>query len=421
MTLTIIVFIILFLLLCSAFFSASETALTAVTQPQIHQIGTKDPKRGKFVQALSRNMSRVLGTILLGNNLVNILATSLATHLFVKFFDETGIGLATLCMTFLILIFSELMPKLYAIHNPEKVSLNVARLMQRCVNLFFPVTQVVRNIAEKLWELLGVSLHDKDQMSSHEELRGAIDIFTMQGRQDQKDMLHGILDLAFVSIEAVMIHRKEAETINKEKSLQDIRTQVLKSPYTRLPVWENNPENIVGILHVKTFLQRMEESDNFRLEDMYQSPVFAPETTSLANQLEIFRKNKQHMAIVVDEYSDVQGIVTLEDILEEVMGQMLDEHDVRTESIKGNHTDGYTIEGTTTLRDIKRKTGWKVTHKEATTLGGFLIHEARAIPKAGQVYSFQGFLFRIVRCHRRQITLVHMIKEIEGHASKRRS
>ena len=414
MALSLIVLTILFLLLCSAFFSASETALTAITQPQIHRMGAKDPKRGTFVQALSCNMGRVLGTILLGNNLVNLLAASLATHLFIKLFDETGIGIATLCMTFLILIFSELMPKLYAIHHPERVSLHVSPLMQRCVNLFFPVTQVVRNLAEKLWELLGVSLHDKSNLSSQEELRGAIDIFTTQGRQDQKDMLHGILDLSFVNIEEVMIHRKDVDTINREKSLADIHAQVLQSPYTRLPVWEKDPENIVGILHVKTFLKHMAESQDFRLEDIYQSPVFAPETTSLADQLEVFRKNKQHMAVVVDEYGDVQGIVTLEDILEEVMGQMLDEHDVRTESIRGSAQEGYTIEGTTTLRDIKRKTGWKLAHKEATTLGGFLIHETRAIPKAGQVYHFQGFLFRIVRCHRRQITLIHMIKETHG-------
>lgn len=418
MTLPIILCIILFLLLCSAFFSASETALTAITKPQIHRMSNTDPKRGKFVHALSRNMSRVLGTILLGNNLVNILATSLATHLFIKLFDETGIGIATLCMTFLILIFSELMPKLYAIHYPERVSLHVAGLMQWCVNLFFPVTQVVRNLAEKLWELLDVSLHDKSRLSSQEELRGAIDIFTTQGGKDQKDMLHGILDLSFINTEEVMIHRKDVETINKNKPLEDILTQILQSPYTRLPVWEKDPENIVGIVHVKTFLKNMTESPQFSLNDIIQEPVFTPETTPLAGQLEIFRKNKQHMAIVVDEYGDVQGVVTLEDILEEVMGKMLDEHDTRGESIRGTHQNGYTIEGTTTLRDIKRKTGWKLSHKEATTLGGFLIYETRSIPKAGETYRFQNFLFRIVRCHRRQITLVHISQKFKNHAPK---
>jgi Mg2+/Co2+ transporter CorB len=408
MTLSIVLVIILLLLLCSAFFSASETALTAVTQLQIHQMMNKDPKKGKRVKALSLNMGRVLGTVLLGNNLVNILAASLAAHIFIKLFDESGIGIATLCMTFLILIFAEVMPKLYAIHNPERVSLMVSPLMQWCVRVFSPITQVVRRLAENLWEMLGVSLRDKDQNSFHEELRGAIDIFTLHERKDQKEMLHGILDLSFVNIEEVMIHRKDVETINKRKSLKDIRAQVMKSPYTRLPVWEKSSDNIVGILHVKTFLQRMDESQDFPLEEAYQSPLFAPETTSLADQIEVFRATRQHMSIVVDEYGDVQGIVTLEDILEEVIGQMLDEHDVRKDGIHGNPKEGYKIKGATTLRDIKRKLGWKLSHKKATTLGGFLMHESQAIPNVGQVYQFQGFQFKILKCHHHQVTLVHM-------------
>ena len=417
MTLSIILLIIFFLLLCSAFFSASETGLTAITQPQIHQMVARDPKRGKRVKLLSLNMGRVLGTVLLGNTLVNILATSLATHLFIKLFNETGIGIATLCMTFLILIFSEVMPKLYAIHNPERVSLVVGSLMQWCVRVFSPVTQVVRRLAEIFLELLGVPLLNKDEQSSHDELRGAIDIFSNQGKKYQKDMLHGILDLAFVNIEAVMIHRKDVETINKDKDLKDIRSQVMKSPYTRLPVWEKSPENIVGILHVKTFLHRIEENPSIKLKDIYQPVLFAPETTSLADQIEVFRATHQHMAIVVDEYGDVQGIVTLEDILEEVIGQMLDEHDVRTDGIQGNPREGYKIKGVTTLRDIKRKVGWKISHKQATTLGGFLLHESQAIPAVGQVYWFEGFQFKILKCHHRQITLVHMTKKNPKNAS----
>ncbi len=410
MTLLIIFGVIVFLLICSAFFSACETALTAVTQLQIHQMMTKDPKRGKRVKTLSLNMGRVLGTVLLGNNLVNILATSLATHVFIKLFDETGIGIATLCMTFLILIFSEVMPKLYAIHNPEQVSLMVSPLMQWCVRVFSPVTQVVRQLAENIWEFFGVSLRNNDENSLHEELRGAIDIFTHHERKDQKEMLHGILDLSFVNIEEVMIHRKDVEAINKSKSLKDIRAQVMKSPYTRLPVWDKSPDNILGILHVKTFLQRMEETPNLRLEDIYQEPLYAPETTSLADQIEVFRATHQHMAVVVDEYGDVQGVVTLEDILEEVLGQMLDEHDVRTDGIQGNPKEGYKIKGAVTLRDIKRKVGWKLSHRKATTLGGFLLYEAQAIPKPGQVYRFQSFQFRILKCHHHRVTLVHVGK-----------
>ncbi len=406
-----IVFLIAILLFCSAFFSASETSLTAVSQPQIHQMVAKDGKRGRWVQTLAQNMSRVLGTVLLGNTLVNILATSLATHLFVKFFNETGIGIATLCMTLLILIFSEVMPKLYAIYHPETVSLMVAPFMQRCVALFYPITQIVRNIAEKILKIAGVSLSPKDPSLAHEELRGAIDIFSPQERKDQKEMLHGILDLGFVPIEAVMIHRKDVETIPKHKSLEEIRAQIMKSPYTRFPVWDKAPEHIVGILHTKTFLQRLEDGKPFCLSDAYQKPLFAPETTSLADQIEIFRKNHQHMSIVVDEYGDVQGIVTLEDILEEIMGQMLDEHDARTENVQGNAKEGYTIKGHTTLRDIKRKTGWKLAHKEASTLGGFLLHESRRIPKAGQIYTFQNFHFKILHCHRNHVTLVHMTRE----------
>ena len=407
---------IVFLLLCSAFFSASETALTAITRPQIHQLAAKGRKQAKILQKISTHMSRVLGTILLGNNLVNILATSLATHLFIQLFGDTGVGIATLCMTFLILIFSELMPKLYAIYNPERVSLLVSPVMHYCIRLFFPFTQVVRNLAERLWELLGVPLKQNKQTSSHEELRGAIDIFGTAGKKDQKDMLHSILDLSHVTIEEVMIHRKDVETINQDDTLKDIKAQVLKSPYTRIPVWHNNPENIVGVLHIKTFLKEVEQQNNLRLEDIYQKPLFAPETTSLSDQIEHFRKDQQHLSIVVDEYGDVQGIVTLQDILEEILGKMQDEHDVRTEEIQGNATQGYTIEGSTTLRDIKRKTALKITHKEATTLGGFLLYEAREIPRTGQVYKFQNLRFEILRCHRHQVKRVKVTR-IDAHAA----
>lgn len=406
----IFIFITIFVLLCcSAFFSASETALTAISKTQIHNMIQKKLPKASILNHLNTQMGKVIGSILLGNNLVNILATSLATSVFITLFEDSGIGVATAVMTLLILIFAEVMPKMLAIHSPQKVALFVANTMVHIVKILNPITHIIRYLSEKFWKVFGVNISAKNTWDSpQEELRGAIDAFSNLRHEGEKNMLHGVLDLSSVTVGEIMIPRNDVETISSNKSLKDIKKQILKSPYSRLPVWEGNPDNITGILHIKTFIKAYEKDENFNLKEVCSDPWFVPESTPLPHQMNAFRKKKQHLAIVIDEYGSIQGIVTLEDILEEIVGEITDEHDKSTDEIQKEKDGSYTIDGTTSIRHINRLLDLNMPDYEVTTIAGLIINESRELPKEGQVFRFYGAELKVIKKRHNQIKTVNI-------------
>ncbi|RME94539.1 MAG: HlyC/CorC family transporter, partial [Alphaproteobacteria bacterium] len=315
------------LIILSAFFSGSETALTAASRARIHALAQDGSKRASLVARLMDSPEQLIGAILLGNNLVNILASALATSVFLSLFGETGVVYATLAMTAVVLVFGEVMPKTFAITNPDRAALAVAPVISVVVALFGPVTAAVQVIVRFFFRLLGPKIsQDTAVLSAHEELRGAIELHHLEGGvvKHDRDMLGGVLDLADLVVEDVMVHRTDMAAINADDPVPAIVDQVLKSPYTRLPLWRGEPENIVGVLHVKTLLQALREAewDLSRIDIMALAtpPWFVPDTTPLKAQLNAFLRRKSHFALVVDEYGEVQGLVTLEDILEEIVG-----------------------------------------------------------------------------------------------------
>jgi Mg2+/Co2+ transporter CorB len=411
--LTITLAVILLLLVLSAFFSGSETAFTAASRARMHALEKDGDKRAALVNRLVSTPERLIGAILIGNNLVNILASALATSVFLGLFGSAGVAYATLAMTALVVVFSEVLPKTYAITSPDRVAMAVAPLLRFIVTLLSPLTSAVQLVVRAI---LGHSVEGASErlVSAHEELRGAIDLHHQEGGvvKHDRDMLGGILDLRELEVTDVMVHRTKMQSVNADDPPQKLVDEILKSPYSRLPVWKDEPENIVGVLHVKDLLRELprEEtvSDDFDFLELASDAWFVPETTSLKNQLNAFLKRKTHFALVVDEYGEVMGLVTLEDILEEIVGQIADEHDVPDAAIRPQADGTVNVDGTVPIRDINRRMDWDLPDDEATTIAGLVIHEAQTIPEPGQAFTFYGFRFEILRKQRNQVTALRV-------------
>ncbi len=405
---------ILVLLCFSAFFSGSETALTAANRAKLHGMGDGGASRAL---KLKEDSERLIGGILLGNNLANILATSLATALFTVMFGENGVAVATLVMTLLVLIFAEVMPKTYAIINPERMASLVSLPIGMVVRVLAPVVNVVRLIVRLTLRLFGVATDPEAQIMAHEEIAEAITLHASEGavEKDDRDRLLAALDLKLRTVEEVMIHRRNIEMIDADSPPEEILTACLRSPHTRIPVFKDEPENIVGIIHAKDLLRAvdalvrgttggLDNLSEFDVMEVVMEPWFVPDTTTLDDQMRAFLRRHSHFALVVDEYGALQGLVTLEDILEEIVGDITDETDVQVEGLERTTDGSYLIDGSMTIRDLNRAADWSLPDEEANTVAGLVIHEAQTIPTTGQVFSLHGFRFEVLERERNRLT-----------------
>ncbi len=409
---------IVFLIIISAFFSGSETGLTGSSRAKIHQLKIEGNKRAKMVSRLREEKDNLIGTILLGNNAVNIAASALATKFAIDSFPDdpdSAVLYVTIIMTFIVLVFAEVMPKNYAFRNSEKVALLVAPIFIVLVKIFTPITILVQLFVDILMKIFGFSVQkDDDTMSDTNALRGAIALHHDEGAvvKSDRDMLGSILDLADMEVGEVMLHRKEMETLDKSTPSSEIIKFVLNSRYTRIPVWEDNSDNIIGVLHSKRLMRALKKTggntDNIDIEKLVSTPWFVPETTTLKNQLHAFRQKHNHFALVVDEYGVLLGMVTLEDILEEIVGQIDDEYDASTKIVNKQKDGSYLVEGSVTIRDLNRELDWNLPDEEAATIAGLIIHEAQLIPDVGQVFVFHGYRFEIKSKNRNQITNIRV-------------
>lgn len=403
----------------SAFFSGSETALTAASRGKLHSMADKGSRGAKRALALTEDTERLIGAVLLGNNLVNILAAALATSLFTRLFGDSGVALATLVMTLLVLIFAEVLPKTYAISNSEGAASFVSAPIRALVIIFAPIVATVRITVRAILRLFGARMTGLDEDdAAQKEIAGAIALSHSEGNfeKDDRDRLLGALDLKDREVEEIMLHRSDIEIIDAAASPQDIVTQSLASRYTRLPIFKDEPENIIGVIHTKDLLREVDKLvrgedggpdaiDRLNIIDIAREPYFVPETTPLDDQMREFLLRKAHFALVVDEYGDLQGLITLEDILEEIVGEITDEHDEDAEILDGKDTSGnFKIDGSATIRDVNRMHEWNLPDDEANTIAGLVIHEAQMIPKIGQVFSFHGFRFEIAGRDQNRIT-----------------
>ncbi|WP_377505213.1 HlyC/CorC family transporter [Octadecabacter sp. R77987] len=399
------------LLVMSGFFSGSETALTAASRGKLRSAAGKGNKGAERALHITDDSERLIGSVLLGNNLVNILATSLATALFTRLFGESGVALATLVMTLLVLIFAEVLPKTYAITNPELAASRVARPISVIVMLFAPVVAAVRVLVRGVLRVFGVQTDpDSNILAVREEIAGALHLGHSEGvvEKEDRDRILGALDLSARTVEEIMLHRSSIAMIDAALPVSDILRLSLESPHSRLPLYRDEPENIVGILHAKDLLRAMHkmlgdgriephEMESFDILTVAMPAYFVPETTTLDDQMRQFLRRSTHFALVVDEYGTLQGLITLEDILEEIVGEITDEFDTDEEQTITKGDDGsYVVDGGMTIRDLNRATDWTLPDDEANTIAGLVIHEAQMIPTTGQVFSFHGFRFEVV-------------------------
>ena len=414
---------VLVLLVLSAFFSGSETALTAVSRARMHQLERRGLGRASRVNRLVANPGRLIGAVLLGNNLVNILASALATSVMIAMFGKVGVAYATALMTVLVVIFAEVLPKTYALNRADRTALATAPVIGPIVFFLGPLADLVQKIVSVVLRLFGIRMHGEEETDdASEELRGALALHTRDGAmiKSDRDMLDGILDLSDVDVSEIMVHRKNMFILDAAQPAHEIAAALLATPYSRVPLWQGDMDNIVGILHAKDLLRAISatQTDDRNqagndsapaLKNLWREPWFVPETTSLIEQLDAFRERREHFALVVDEYGALMGLVTLEDILEEIVGEISDEHDIsRSSAVRREAGNSFLIDGVVTVRDLNRDFEWELPEDDAATIAGLVIRLARRIPDVGERFSHDGFTFEVVRRMRNQVTAVRI-------------
>lgn len=394
---------ILVLLAFSGFFSGSETALTGASRPRMHQLASDGNKRAQTVNLLHAQQERLIGGILIGNNIVNILASALATSLMITLFGDTGVVYATIAMTALVVVFSEVLPKTYAIRHADDMALTVGPIIRVIVLILTPFTKTVELIVGVLLRLLGEKVSSAEDQAREEELRGAIrlhsDTNTVNAHEGM--MLGGVMDLDDIEVGEIMTHRTDINMIDASLSPGEIVTRVLDCPHTRVPLFSGDPDNIIGVLHAKGLLREVQNHeghiDEMDIASVAAEPWFVPESKDCLSQLHEFRDRREHFALVVDEYGSLQGVVTLEDIIEEIVGEIDDEHDIPVPGVRRQTDGSFIADGRVTIRDLNREFHWGLSDEEASTIAGLVLHEARFIPQEGQSFAISGLKIDVLR------------------------
>ena len=399
------------LIVASAFFSSAETALTAASDARMRQLANKGNKRAKIVEKLRADREGLIGSILIGNNAVNVLGSALATSFAIALFGEGGLVWATIGMTVLLVVFAEVMPKTYAFTYADSYALRIAPVLQIVVRALSPLSVGIRLLATQI-----IRPNPDANENREEELRGLIELQGNDGNADDRErkaMLSSILDLNEISVEAIMTHRGTVSMINADDQVEDILRYVLNSPHTRHPVFSGKSDNIVGVLHVKDLLRAVGEAESGMIlpetvQNIASDAYFIPETTLLFDQLQAFRSRREHFAVVVDEYGDFRGIVTLEDILEEIVGDIDDEHDIDLAGLTPQADGSWLVDGNVTIRDLNRTLGWQLPDEDASTVAGLVLFESRTIPNPGQEFRFHDIRFRIVKRKGNRLTRLRL-------------
>jgi Mg2+/Co2+ transporter CorB len=414
-------------LLLSAFFSASETALTASSRAAMMRLEKQGNKDAYIVNRLLATRERLLGVLLFGNNLTNIAASTMATGLLLALFGHAGIIYATVGMTLVIFVIAEVLPKTAAFNMPDRMALVVAQPIDRLVRWFSPFLRAVEWLVRVILRGIGLPVGKiQSILTPREELRGHVDLMHRAGVVEKldRDMMGGLLDLRELMVSDVMIHRTKMVMLDADEKPRDIIDAVLAAAVTRLPLWRGSPDNIVGVLHAKEVLRALHaaggDAAKVDIPGLVRPAWFVPDTTPLYEQLKAFRYRKTPFALVVDEYGELEGLVTLEDIVEEIVGDISDEHDIAVPGVRMLPDGSVNVDGAVPVRDLNRAMDWSIPDDEATTIAGVVIHESRSIPEAGQSFTFHGFRFQVLRRTRNRITALRvtpLIRKVTAKAS----
>ncbi|MBS0519471.1 MAG: HlyC/CorC family transporter [Proteobacteria bacterium] len=395
--------LVIFCIALSGYMSAAETAVTGASRPRMHRLAQQGNKRAVLVNKLLDRKDEAVSAVLLGNSVLNILSASLTTAVLTDLFGAAGVVYATAIIGILVVVFAEVMPKTWALLRADRVALMLAPSILLTLALLGPVAGGFAWIARVFLALLRVST--TPEAHEHAELlRGAIEMHGVghadEDAPEEKAMLRSVLDLGDRTVSDVMVHRGSVVLIDADESIESIVAQVLAAPYTRLPLYRGQPDNIIGVMHAKDLFRAVKAAggpESVRVTDVMTPPWFIPESTVLFDQLKAFQARHEHFAIVVDEYGVMLGIVTLEDIIEEIVGDIEDEHDAIKRGVVMREDGSLVCQGSLPIRDLNREFGWGLPEDVATTIAGLVLYEARRIPEVGQTYAFHGFRFEILK------------------------
>ena len=412
--------VLVVLLIVSALFSAAETALTGASRGRMHQLEREGDPGAKRVNKLLDDQETMIGAVLLGYNAINIAASAVATEFITKSIPGAwGVALATTVMTVLVLVFAEVLPKTIAISRADDVARAISGPMTIVVKLFGPIIFAIQWFVRLMLRPFGINLSmEQDVLAAHEEIRGAVEYHHSEGLVESRDrhMLGGVLDLAEMDVSEVMVHRKNIAMLDADLPARELVQQLLDAPHTRVPLYKDDAENIIGVLHAKDLLKALAAAngdiDALNISAILREAWFIPDTTNLKEQLAAFLKARTHFAIVVDEYGALQGLVTLEDILEEIVGEIEDEYDPALQGIRRQPDGTVNVDGTVTIRDLNRAMDWDLPDEDAVTVAGLVIHEAQTIPDPGQTFIFHHHRFQVLRRQRNQITALRVSERL---------
>ena len=399
---------IICLIVISAILSGSETSITSIRKSKIHKLANKGDKNALRVLKLIEKKNDLVSSILVGNNFVNILASALATAILIKFYGDDGVIYSTIVMSVLIVIFAEILPKNIALLKPDRYALTLSFILTLFLKIFSPFVYIIKKFNLLIFKIFNIEKQKVTDASVREDIRNIINMHEDEGilLKDERDMLNGILDLKEMTVEKIMTHRKNIYSINIDQP-EEYFKKISQSSFSRIPVWKENPNNILGVVHAKKLLANINESGKIDLKNINDStldPWFIPETTKVKDQLNSFIDRHEKIAFVVDEYGELMGLISLEDIIEEIVGNIFDESDLSTIGIRKIGKNIFRVRGDVNIRDMNRTLDLNLNEKNSSTVAGFLIYETETFPDVGQTFKFNNILFEILNKKNNQIT-----------------
>ena len=399
---------IICLIIISAILSGSETSITSIRKSKIHKLANKGDRNALRVLKLIEKKNDLVSSILVGNNFVNILASALATAILIKFYGDDGVIYSTIVMSVLIVIFAEILPKNIALLKPDRYALTLSFILTLFLKIFSPFVYIIKKFNLLIFKIFNIEKQKVTDASVREDIRNIINMHEDEGilLKDERDMLNGILDLKEMTVEKIMTHRKNIYSINIDQP-EEYFKKISQSSFSRIPVWKESPNNILGVVHAKKLLTNINESGKIDLKNINDStlnPWFIPETTKVKDQLNAFIDRHEKIAFVVDEYGELMGLISLEDIIEEIVGNIFDESDLSTIGIRKIGKNIFRVRGDVNIRDMNRTLDLNLNEKNSSTVAGFLIYETETFPDVGQTFTFNNILFEILNKKNNQIT-----------------
>lgn len=403
----------LFILL-SAFFSSSETSFIAVNPYKLDYLAKKGSRKARLVKSMLERVDNLLATILIGNTLVNVAAASIATFVFVSLIPNKthAVLVATLMTTFLILIFAEITPKTYAAYNPIKLSFLFVQPIRFFILIFYPFVKACTFISRLIFPSSQKKEKGFGRSLSTEEIKVLLTMGVKGMSSFRKNMISGVLDIGSRPIREIMVPRPQVKAIEIKSSIQQILDTILSAGFSRFPVYKGRLDNIEGLIHVKDVIPYLVDNNKLNINKIIRKPFFVPEPASLENVLLQMQETANHLVFVVDEFGNMEGIVTLEDIIEEIVGEIKDEYDPKEEWFKQVEENVYVVKGKASIKDVNQRLLFELPEKrEYTTLAGFFLYEFGKIPQEGEVLSYEGYRFVVEKMSKRHINLLRIIIE----------